>query len=240
MKTAREIADELDVPADDVMAVLEDINELTLTSDSPVRDVAADVVRKRIRENPPTASHAPAVTRLAADEQLHRLREKLAGSASGPADSATTVNLSPPRERRKKPRSWRPGNKPLDKVVKALADQIVANSDVWNRPKDVIFGDVLQTAQFRPEMWKKKRIEHGAFVSDDTIVAWIRAFTRHVLPLELVFQLIAEGFTPEEALMKLWYGRINENRPTLMQLILSHQMSVQDAAAAITAFREAR
>lgn len=131
--------------------------------------------------------------RLASDEQLNRLREKLAGSASGRANSASTVNLSAPREGKAKPRSWRAGNKPPHKVVKTLADQIVANSDVWNHPKDVIFGDEPQTAQFRHERWKNKRIERGAFVSDDTIVAWIRAFPRYVLPSELCVPVDSTG-----------------------------------------------
>lgn len=234
MITARELADECNVPVSTVLTALADIRELALGPDSGVRDDAADMVRARVRDRQSETS-AGAPPAPSADEQLLALREKLSGSAGAPL-----INLNAPRSRtaRKKPRGWRPGDDPLNPIVKALADQIVEYSRDWNRLPGVIFPDELAEARIRHEAWVRACIEHGTLLSDDAIVAWIRAFPRRVLQPETIVALAARGLTAESARLRLWYGRINNGRRQLLDQIQIGDITVEKALADIEKLKD--
>jgi hypothetical protein len=236
MILVRELAAECGVSVSDVLTALTDINEFTLGADSSVRDIAADELRQRFRDHP--RAGAPTAVQSASDEQLQLLRDRLAGVVGAPPHPLIDLTPPPPRgkaERRE--RSWRPDNPPLNKLVKALADQIVHYSYVDRRPPGVIFADEVTDAKARAAEWMKKRIEHGAFLSDDDIVSWIKAFPNEVLQPDEVFPLVLAGLTSEDARLRLWYGRINTGRLTLLQQIRRGDLSLEKAAADITEFK---
>ncbi|MGU3500893.1 hypothetical protein [Mycobacterium sp. C31M] len=237
MITARELADELGVPEDDVMTALHEMRELTLTPDSSVRDNIAEEIRERFREGRQIARPQADTVRLASDEQLERLRKKLGGTEATSPLPQIDLTPPPPRIARQKPRNWRPGNPPLPKVVRALADQIVMHSDVLRRPPGVVFADELAEAQSRADGWMKQRIECGAFFTDDDIVRWIVAFPHEVLRPEEVFELSAAGLAAQDVQLRLWYGRINSGRLTLLQQIRRGDLSIGKAAADIAEFK---
>ncbi|SHT79502.1 Uncharacterised protein [Mycobacteroides abscessus subsp. abscessus] len=233
MITARELADQCNVPVGTILIALADIRELALGPDSGVRDEAADLIRARIRDaqNEPSAGAPQA---RSADEQLHTLREKLSGTAGAPL-----INLNARRSRTalKKLRGWRPGDDPLNPIVKALADQIVEYSRDWNRPPGVIFPDELTEARTRHEAWVRACIEQGTLLSDDAILAWITAFPRRVLQPDTIVTLAAQGLTAESAKLRLWYGRINNGRRQLLDQIQIGDITVENALADIEKFK---
>jgi hypothetical protein len=241
MITARELASEVGASVSDVLDALNDMHELTLGPDSGVRDTAADAVRQRLRSHPHASAQGAAARKLASDEQLQLLRDRLAGSAASPPQPV--IDLTPPERHQKaetKIRTWRPGHPPLQKMVQALADQIVRWSHVEHRPPGVIFGDEVAEAMRRAEDWERKRIAHGAFLSDDDIVNWIRAFPNEILRPEEVYELALAGLTPQTAQLRLWYGRINNGRLTLLQQIRRGDLSVEKAVADVSEHKRRR
>lgn len=236
MITANELAAELSLPVGDVLTALTDMGEFTLGPDSRVRDAAADVVRQRLQDGPqPQMADDAKPGGLAADEQLRRLREKL----SGTAESARTVDFSAARlcKTRPKERGWRPGDEPLEKVLRVLADQVVRASYVERRRPGVIFPDELALARSRRGEWAKECVERGVLLSDDEIIGWITAFPDQVLRPQDVIRLAAAGLTAEGAKLRLWYGRINEGRPTLLDRIRWGDLSVEQAVGEVAEYQ---
>ncbi|BBY21300.1 hypothetical protein [Mycobacterium stomatepiae] len=231
MIAARELAADCGVDVGDVLTALAAMHELTLGPDSGVREHAANLIRERFREPKPRRTGNTPTPGLGPDEQLQRLRDKLASNTGHPSTPTVNFSVTPSRRPRKKDRGWRPGDTPLPKVVKALADQIVEWNYAPKRPAGVIFAEELATARQRQTEWAKQCFEQGVLLSDEIIVGWVRAFPDMVLPPREVVRLAAAGLTPNGAKLRLWYGRCRDDRPMLLDQIRMGDISVEQAVA---------
>lgn len=79
-------------------------------------------------------------------------------------------------------------------------------------------------------------MERGVLLSDDVIIAWITAFPDQLLRPQDVIRLAPAGLTPEGAKLRLWYGRINDARPTLLERIRWGDLSVEQAVGEIAEY----
>lgn len=237
MITANELAIELNASVDDVLTLLADIRELALTPDSGVRDEVADAVRGHFH----TQESVEGQRALAADAQLVGLRQKPSGAAPRPSpETGPALDFHHPnrRKRRSTGRGWRRGDDRLDPITKALADQIVAHSHVRYRQDGVIFPDELAEAQQRRTAWAKACIEKGALLTDHVILGWVLAFPDEILEPQKIVPLAAAGLTSDGAILRLWYGRINSGRPTLLQRIRSGDLTVTQAISDLSKYEQ--
>ncbi len=237
MITANELAIELNAPVDDILTLLADMRELALTPDSGVRDEVAEAVRRHFR----TQECVNARPTLGSDVQLAGLREKLSSTIPRPSpETGPALDFPNPdrRKRRSTGRGWRRGDDRLDPITKALADQIVERSHVRYRPEGVIFPDELAEAQQRRTAWAKACIEKGALLPHDVILGWVLAFPDEVLEPQKIVPLAAAGLTGDGAMLHLWYGKINDGRPTILQRIRWGDLTVAQAISDLSKYQQ--
>ena len=247
MSTAIELAAECGVPVEDILTALMDMREFILGPDSEVRDLIADEIRRRIRTNTPTASDARHQDVLTSDAQLEALRVKLLPE-KGSDTSMAQIDLTPPAKQRTnrvekknvtKKKGWRPGDAPLPTVLRALADQIVRLSFVESRPPGVVFPDELESARKRQKDWVETCFDSGLLLDDEVIANWITTFPERILIPKEILPIVAAGFTPGDVRLRLWYGRLNADRPTLLDQILLQDLQIQKALDQVARYRAA-
>lgn len=220
--TVRELAAELGVDGHDVLLVLQDIRELALSVDSPVRSEAAEIVRNRLLN------------------QSGSTGDGTEGRPVGDTSMTPTISLTPlsrPRTRRFDGKRNVKRSEVTDRSLRYLAEQIIKFDRRRSSNLDVFYPDEFEIANERRAAWVEQSLNFGLPLEDNDIYEWLVAFPNEVLSPREVLPLMVAGLKPSDVKVRLWYGRENPGRPTLFQQIVCGDISIPAAAEAVSKFR---
>lgn len=94
-------------------------------------------------------------------------------------------------------------------------------------------GELAQARQLSAA-WAQAQLS-GLSCSEAEVIAWIRASGgRHP---DLVAQLVRNGVTLHEATTSLWYGRVRDGRPTLLERVIGGSLTTGDAISQVYEWR---
>ncbi|MGN7780197.1 hypothetical protein ACTJJE_11840 [Mycolicibacterium sp. 22603] len=249
--SVRDLAYELRCTPGEVLTQLAVMHILALGADSRVRDEDAEAVRQALRKRSGTPLSETDET--ATDAQLRALREKLGGSASNqssPTASTNEISFSEDlrrvrakhagRKSKSKNKHWYPDNEPLTPLVATIADRVVpVYQRSTRKPPGMIYNSELETINRVHMDWVRARVVSGCLMEDDEIISWLKKFPDQPLDPDTVIALAQEGITPWDAALRLWYGKINENRPTVFDRICFKDITVRQAKAEIEQYKHA-
>lgn len=202
--------------------MLQDIHEFALTPDSAVRDEAADIVRRRLRSQSDTIQNG-------ADESSY--------PETGTAPTVSLVSFDKRRDGRRDGKRKTKKSDVLDKSLRFLAEQQISFNGGRTRKSEFFDQDELDIAKGLRAAWVEESFNCGTPLEDGDIFEWLEAFPHEVLSPRDILPLICAGLKPNDVKLRLWYGRENPGRPTILQRIVCGDMSAATAAAEIFEFR---
>lgn len=203
-----ELASELGLSSRTVLEVASTAGVYAKSASSPLDDAEAAVVRARCRARGLIGTN-PGTRR--ATQQPRSMPGPLAPNAQ-------------PRRKR-----WRGELAPLTQVMLSLI-VLPARRDPYTLRADegAPWLDEVEKAQKLADDWA------GMWFDHTEAEAWLEAHD-HRMPPHLAASLRAAGLSPTDAAVRLWYGKVKSDRPTLAAQVGCGDMTPQEAAAALKA-----
>ncbi|MDV7136824.1 hypothetical protein [Williamsia muralis] len=169
--------------------------------------------------------HTPKVKSL---EDAFRLAEQR------PRSEVTLESLF--AEEQRKYDDQRIGNPDLDPITQAVLDFWVAPYDPTdNEPPDSYRRGDIDSAIARAQQWHEMKTVSSVPLDDDQIIAWVKL--HYKLVARDVLTLVGAGITAAQMDMRVWFGRLNKDRPRLVDRYLQGSVTVDEIHAELGKLR---
>jgi len=211
---AHELARELDVDNKRILQLARHCGLFLKSAASYLDDRSTNAIR---------AKHAECQGRSLPLRQPEPLREPARSRPMRPARPARPNPFSsvPPR-----PALTPPLKRERHKGTVAPLTQFMLDEYVLPRRPPRLLGapfvDEFREAECRAREW----VSH--WFDDKTARAWLRWHPN--LPARTAAALRQAGVTPEQAAMRVWYGKVNDESPTLADRVKSGELTAEESA----------